>query len=714
MRRTCLAAFAAAAMISPAAWGYIRISINFGDGSTVFLKRTDATGAGVQFYVNDGIIPGLQSSASGAAVRVFSSGSNPVAAIRAAAASWNGAGGSAIKFLALKATAKITDPSDKQNTIAVASSAADLSVLGFRSAAAPGAAAVTLTQAVGLAVGTDPTGDVSDSDILINPALQFSTDGSTALDLQSVMTHEFGHAMGLNHSGLLGATMFQYAGASERYLSQDELSYAAAIYPSKPSTLSTTSGRVIFGDASGAQSALVTLVDTANGNMLSALTGATGAYTVQAPAGSYVVYVEPMTAGSVVQAGNLYLSAATVVTTNFQATALGGFTTPTKVAVAAGTPTKVPDLLLTGVSSILQLPYVGLGRAGALGDIGTVTSAAAITVPSGQSWDIGIVGGGLDATASLQVIGQGISIHAGSLRVDPVKFSGVLAGATMVRATLDIAPREMPSLASVIVTQGSYSYALSGILVLVPATPTFTSAAVISAASYKGSTASGGVSPGGIYSIYDTTANSLGPAAFAQPSGYDPYGNLATSLAGVTVTFDGVPAPLYLAYAGQINLQVPFEVAGKNSTKVVVDFNGSRSAPVAVPVTPAQPAFFTFTPAGKDVITQNFPDYSLNTAANAAPKGGIVLLYGTGLGALSYALGTGQPGTVPPASYASAYSCSFGGPKAAAFGYWNYGFVGEATWTVAIPPDTAGGPVALTCTDAASGATTQQGTVYVK
>jgi uncharacterized protein (TIGR03437 family) len=185
-------------------------------------------------------------------------------------------------------------------------------------------------------------------------------------------------------------------------------------------------------------------------------------------------------------------------------------------------------------------------------------------------------------------------------------------------------------------------------------------------------------------------------------------------LGGVTVTFDGIPAPLYLSYSGQLNIQVPFEVAGKTSTKVVVDYLGSRSDAVNVPVVPAQPAFFTFTPAGTDVISQNFPDFSLNGAANPIARGGIALLYGTGLGQLGYALATGEPGVVPPPTYASTHSCSVGGKTTPAYVYWNYGFVGEAIWTVTVPGDAPTGAVSLTCTDSATGTTTQPGLIYVK
>lgn len=147
-----------------------------------------------------------------------------------------------------------------------------------------------------------------------------------------------------------------------------------------------------------------------------------------------------------------------------------------------------------------------------------------------------------------------------------------------------------------------------------------------------------------------------------------------------------------------------------------MSYYGSQSAPVTVQVAPAQPAFFTFTPQGKDVIIQNFADnYALNNASTPAARGSIVLIYGTGIGQPSYALQTGQAGVAPPQGYTGNYSCSIGGQKVnASISYWNYGFVGEALWVVTVPQGSPTGAVSLTCTDSASGASTQQGTIYVK
>src|SRR5581483_8497301 len=125
---------------------------------------------------------------------------------------------------------------------------------------------------------------------------------------------------------------------------------------------------------------------------------------------------------------------------------------------------------------------------------------------------------------------------------------------------------------------------MSGVFVIVPPKPAFTAAGIVSAASYQGIKSNGPVSPGGIYSIYDIPGSpNLGPGTAIVNGGFDVYGTLPTNLAGVSVRFDGVPAPLFFVYGGQINLQVPFEVAGKTTTNVVVSYYGSTSQPIPVP-----------------------------------------------------------------------------------------------------------------------------------
>lgn len=156
------------------------------------------------------------------------------------------------------------------------------------------------------------------------------------------------------------------------------------------------------------------------------------------------------------------------------------------------------------------------------------------------------------------------------------------------------------------------------------AKPQFSIAGVKNAAGYQNGT----VSPGEIVTLFGTA---IGPAAAAGAQTSSP-GFLDNTLTGTKVSFDGIPAPLVYASSTQVSAIVPFEVAGKSSTQVQVEYLGALSDPVSVPVVPAVPGLFTrnFSGAGQGAIVNR--DGSLNSAANPAARGSTVSLYATGTG----------------------------------------------------------------------------------
>ena len=70
---------------------------------------------------------------------------------------------------------------------------------------------------------------------------------------------------------------------------------------------------------------------------------------------------------------------------------------------------------------------------------------------------------------------------------------------------------------------------------------------------------------------------------------------VANSLEGVQVYFDGVPAPLLYASAGQVNVVVPYSVAGKSTTQVQLEYLGVLSNPVTLQVAATAPGIFSIT-----------------------------------------------------------------------------------------------------------------------
>jgi uncharacterized protein (TIGR03437 family) len=144
--------------------------------------------------------------------------------------------------------------------------------------------------------------------------------------------------------------------------------------------------------------------------------------------------------------------------------------------------------------------------------------------------------------------------------------------------------------------------------------------------------ASIGIAPGEVLQIL---GNNLGPAT-ATP-GVIQSGVLETTVAGVGVTFDGVAAPLLSVSAQQIEVMAPFELAGKSTTTIQVQYNGVSSNPVQVAVNAAD----------LQILAIFNDDFSANSASNPAKPGSAMILYVAGVGNTSPASQDGQINAAP-------------------------------------------------------------------
>ncbi|HLJ50969.1 MAG TPA: glycoside hydrolase family 44 protein [Bryobacteraceae bacterium] len=165
-------------------------------------------------------------------------------------------------------------------------------------------------------------------------------------------------------------------------------------------------------------------------------------------------------------------------------------------------------------------------------------------------------------------------------------------------------------------------------LIVVPpaslAVPAPAVASVANAASY--STA---VAPGQMVVVW---GSDMGPEQIVSQQ-MDPNGMVSTSLAWVRILFDGVPAPLVYVSANQASAVVPYFGATKATTHVQVEYQGVRSDPLEIPVSPTAPGLFTADASGQGQgVIFNEDGITPNSPSSPASPGSLVILSGTGEG----------------------------------------------------------------------------------
>jgi len=167
------------------------------------------------------------------------------------------------------------------------------------------------------------------------------------------------------------------------------------------------------------------------------------------------------------------------------------------------------------------------------------------------------------------------------------------------------------------------------------------------------------VAPGQLLSLFG--------ADLAPASPFLPPGGVAASSATFGVFFNGIPAPILYSSAQQINVQVPYEIAGQATVQLqVID----KQIPLPVSetrtlgVVARQPAVFLSPAAsgspfpgyavcgamvaiGEPAVALN-ADGTLNDCTNPAIAGSVVTIFVDGLGPVTPALATGTIAQAPP------------------------------------------------------------------
>jgi len=181
-------------------------------------------------------------------------------------------------------------------------------------------------------------------------------------------------------------------------------------------------------------------------------------------------------------------------------------------------------------------------------------------------------------------------------------------------------------------TQGVNSGTIFSINASLPPRPNPKIAAVTNGASF----AAGSLVPGEIATAFGTNLTSSTGINLTSTL------PLPDSFLNSTVLVNGCAATPIFAVDNvngqqQINFQAPWEIAGQQVVAVQVVNSGGISPPVDIPVLAAQPGIINYNSGGNTFGAILHADYSLVTTTSPATAGETVLIYGTGLGAVSTA-----------------------------------------------------------------------------
>jgi len=377
---------------------------------------------------------------------IRASGAQVELAARRALSRWSLA--SNIQFNVIPSTQQDvnTTGSDGVSLITVADSGTNRSF--FTRGLQPGRARVVFNSA----------GNILEADLAVNPNITrfdtngqevasfFSTDGTPgSYDLESTFVHEIGHMLGLEHSGIVSASMqprqgvngtFDLANFTTRTLASDDVAGIRAIYGPR-SGLGSIAGRVGFVGGSAAFGAHVFAEDVATGRVLAGnIALQNGNYRIDnLPPGQYRVVAErldePVNAGEIASRSGGYQGLTTGTTTPFLTTEAGAV----NVAADAASPL---DITVPGGATAFNPSFIGTGGSFQLATI-------AVPIVPGRRMTVLVGGDNLGVISA-----SGVSVNSPFISVSNVQQ---IVGFGIPVISFDINP-------SILLPHGEYSVRL--------------------------------------------------------------------------------------------------------------------------------------------------------------------------------------------------------------------------------------------------------------
>ncbi len=317
----------------------------------------------------------------------------------------------------------------------------------------------------------DPaTGFISEADVAINPTPSFSTDGTFGTyDLETTFTHEIGHMLGLEHSGIVGAIMQPRQGTNGTYalpairrrtLADDDRAGIRSVYGPRnglgalAGTVTTPGGATVFG-------AHIWVEEVSTGRvMASNISLPNGSYRIDAlPPGQYRVMTETL---------NEPVSAAEIAST---AGAYQGISTqPPLRTFEAGTVT-INENAVTSFNVALPDALQPILNPRIIGTNGQLSSVGVPIVP-GTTVNLLVGGDNMSGVSA-----RGVSITSPYFTVDPNSVQQLNFGVEIISFNATVSSIAAPGDYSVRLasTSGEVAYLTGGLSIALPNGTTATS-----------------------------------------------------------------------------------------------------------------------------------------------------------------------------------------------------------------------------------------------
>lgn len=304
---------------------------------------------------------------------------------------------------------------------------------------------------------------LSDTDIILNPRERWATDGRAGiLDAEETIVHEMGHALGLDHSGLLAATMYptgREGSILQRSLEADDLAGVRFLYPSLGAgNTGVITGRVTTTDNRSVLGAHVVALDVRGIAPVGAFSLADGSFRVTSlPPGDYKLYVEPLDGPVFLKdIGETFVAGLA----RFRSAYAGGNATPATYKVAAGQSAFAGQIKVEANTPTFNPLMLGLVNAEGRAPF----FFQSVAVRAGSEGVLLVAGEGLGGVPD-----EGVRITGGDITLDTSNVErGTVEGLAYAFYPFFVAPGAAPGPRSITFSSAAERAVLSGALEISP------------------------------------------------------------------------------------------------------------------------------------------------------------------------------------------------------------------------------------------------------